>query len=153
MTPKGQGNRKLKMKVLWIEDHVRAQEMLSIAATKAARNRLRLDLVIAANLMEAERRIRFEKFDLVVLDLRLPDSFDEGMTLTRVASMGKFRMAVVSASEQRDEIARAAIAAGCDCAPNAIAKETLPFNRFMQRPEEFVDFLKSLLADTETQAA
>ena len=56
------------MKVLWVEDHHRAQEMLMIAGTKAVRKRIQLDLVIAANLMEAERRIRFEKFDLVVLD-------------------------------------------------------------------------------------
>jgi len=127
--------------------------MLMIAGTKAVRKRIQLDLVIAANLMEAERRIRFEKFDLVVLDLRLPDSFDETMTLTRVASMGKFRMAVVSASENRDAVAKAAIAAGCDCAPTAIAKESLPFNRFIQRPEEFYEFLQSLMNEKATEAA
>ncbi len=141
------------MKVLWVEDHLRAQELLMTAATKAVRKRLQLDLVIAANLMEAERRLRFENFDLVVLDLRLPDSFDESMTVTRVASMGQFRIAVVSASEQRDEIARAAIAAGCDCAPKAIAKEDLPFNRFIQRPEEFYEFLLSLMTHEEKTAA
>ena len=92
------------MKVLWIEDHPRAQEMLMSAAVKAVRKRLQLDLVLAASLMEAERRIRFERFDLVVIDLRLPDSLDEGMTLTRVANMGQFRMAVVSGSENRDEV-------------------------------------------------
>jgi Response regulators consisting of a CheY-like receiver domain and a winged-helix DNA-binding domain len=141
------------MKVLWVEDHHRAQELLMVAATKAVRKRLQLDLVIAANLMEAERRIRFENFDLVVLDLRLPDSFDEGMTVTRVASMGQFRIAVVSASDQRDAIAQAAIAAGCDCAPKAIAKEELPFNRFIQRPEEFYEFLQSLMPQPESAAA
>lgn len=141
------------MKVLWVEDHHRAQEMLMIAATKAVRKRLQLDLVVAANLMEAERRIRFEEFDLVVLDLRLPDSFDEGMTVTRVASMGKFRIALVSASEHRDAVAKAAIASGCDCAPQAIAKEDLPFNRFIQRPEEFYDFLCGLMENKETAAA
>ena len=124
-----------------------------VAATKAARQRLQLDLVLAANLMEAERRLRFERFDLVVLDLRLPDSIDETMTLTRVASMGRFRMAVVSASENRDAVAKAAIAAGCDCAPEAVAKEDLPFNRFIQRPEEFYDFLLSLLPQKTTEAA
>ena len=141
------------MKVLWVEDHHRAQEMLMVAATKAVRKRIQLDLVIAANLMEAERRIRYEQFDLVVLDLRLPDSFDESMTLTRVASMGNFRMAVVSASEKRDVVAQAAIAAGCDCAPNAVAKEDLPSNRFIQRPEEFYEFLPSLMPQAEPQAA
>ncbi|MAT34854.1 MAG: response regulator receiver protein [Ponticaulis sp.] len=141
------------MKVLWVEDHHRAQEMLMVAATKAVRKRLQLDLVIAASLMEAERRLRFEQFDLVVLDLRLPDSIDETMTLTRIASMGRFRMAVVSASENRDAVAKAAIAAGCDCAPVAVAKETLPFNRFIQRPEEFFQFLQSLTRQPEPQAA
>ena len=91
--------------------------------------------------------------NLVVLDLRLPDSIDETMTLTRVASMGRFRMAVVSASENRDAVAKAAIAAGCDCAPEAVAKEDLPFNRFIQRPEEFYDFLLSLLPQKTTEAA
>ncbi len=124
-----------------------------VAATKAVRKRLQLDLVIAASLMEAERRLRFEQFDLVVLDLRLPDSIDETMTLTRIASMGRFRMAVVSASENRDAVAKAAIAAGCDCAPVAVAKETLPFNRFIQRPEEFFQFLQSLTRQPEPQAA
>jgi len=141
------------MKVLWVEDHHRAQEMLMVAATKAVRKRLQLDLVIAASLMEAERRLRFEQFDLVVLDLRLPDSIDETMTLTRIASMGRFRMAVVSASENRDAVAKAAIAAGCDCAPVTVAKETLPFNRFIQRPEEFFQFLQSLTRQPEPQAA
>lgn len=141
------------MKVLWIEDHPRAQEMLMSAAVKAVRKRLQLDLVLAASLMEAERRIRFERFDLVVIDLRLPDSLDEGMTLTRVANMGQFRMAVVSGSENRDEVARLAIAAGCNCAPNAIAKENVPFARFIQRPEEFYEFLESLMDNTETAAA
>ena len=124
------------MKVLWVEDHHRAQELLMVAATKAVRKRLQLDLVIAANLMEAERRIRFENFDLVVLDLRLPDSFDEGMTVTRVASMGQFRIAVVSASDQRDAIAKAAIAAGCDCAPKAIAKEELPLSGLIRLKDQ-----------------
>lgn len=141
------------MKVLWVEDHHRAQEMLMVAGTKAARKRLQLDLVIAPNLMDAERHLRFEKFDLVIVDLRLPDSVDETMTLTRVASMGRFRMAVVSSSDQRDEAARACVAAGVDCVPYAIAKETLPFNRFIQRPEEFYEFLQSLMPRPETQAA
>ncbi|MFC6199246.1 response regulator [Ponticaulis profundi] len=141
------------MKVLWVEDHPRAQELLMVAATKAVRKRLQLDLVIAASLMEAERRLRYEQFDLVVLDLRLPDSIDESMTITRIASMGRFRMAVVSASENRDSVAQSAIKAGCDCAPQAIAKETLPFNRFIQRPEDFYDFLQSLLPDVTPAAA
>lgn len=141
------------MKVLWIEDHPRAQEMLMAAGVKAVRKRLQLDLVIAASLMEAERRLRFERFDLVVLDLRLPDSLDEGMTLTRVASMGQFRMAVVSASESRDEVAKLAIAAGCNCAPQAVAKETVPFNRFIQRPEEFYEFLEDLMGKPASAAA
>ena len=51
--------------------------MVMVAATKAVRKRLQLDLVIAASLMEAERRLRYEQFDLVVLDLRLPDSIAE----------------------------------------------------------------------------
>ena len=34
-----------------------------------------------------------------------------------------------------------------------IKKETLPFNRFIQRPEEFFQFLQSLTRQPEPQAA
>ncbi len=142
------------MKVLWVEDHPRAQEMLSIAAGKAVRKRLRLDLVIAPRIFEAERYIRQERFDLVVLDLCLPDSLDEGMTLARIASMGNFRLAIVSSSEHRDAIVASAIRSGCNCAPRAVAKEELPFERFIQRPDEFCAFLQSLMpAAADVQAA
>ena len=87
------------MKVLWVEDHEPVRDMLAIAADKAARNRVQIDLVMASTLMEAENRIRLERFDLVVLDLTLPDSFDGEMTIARAANMGDFRIAVVSGSE------------------------------------------------------
>jgi len=88
------------MKVLWIEDHARAGELLAAAATAASRKRYGIDLVIATSLMDAERKLRLERFDLVVIDLMLPDSTDEDTTVTRIASMGKFRVAIVSASER-----------------------------------------------------
>ena len=84
------------MKVLWVEDHEPVRDMLAIAADKAARSRVQVDLVMAPTLMMAEARLRLERFDLVVLDLGLPDSFDPDMTIARVANMGKYRIAVVS---------------------------------------------------------
>lgn len=141
------------MKVLWVEDNERVCELLSIAATKAVRYRLQLDLVIAMSLLEAESRLRLERFDLVVLDLGLPDSFDADMTIARLANMGKHRLAVVSASENRQKAVTTAQRFGCNIAPDAIEKDSLPFNRFIQRPESFGEFLDGLMRDGETAEA
>ncbi len=135
------------MKVLWVEDHEPVRDMLAIAADKAARNRVQVDLVMASTLMEAENRLRLERFDLVVLDLTLPDSFDGEMTIARAANMGNFRIAVVSGSEDRDEAVAGAVRCGCNIAPQAVAKASLPFNRFIQRPQTFHDFLSDLMPD------
>lgn len=129
------------MKVLWVEDHEPVRDMLAIAADKAARNRVQVDLVMAPNLMAAEARLRLERFDLVVLDLGLPDSVDPDMTIARVASMGKYRIAVVSSMDTRDAAVDAAVRCGANVAPKAVFKAELPFNRFIQRPDTFEDFL------------
>lgn len=139
------------MKVLWVEDHQPVRDMLAIAADKAARSRIQVDLVMATTLMEAERRIRLERFDLVVLDLTLPDSFDGEMTIARTASMGDFRIAVVSGSENRDEAVAGALKFGCNICPRAISKASLPFNRFIQRPDSFEDFLLELMPEAVSQ--
>lgn len=141
------------MKVLWVEDNDRVCELLSIAATKAVRHRLQIDVVIAMSLIEAEARLRLERFDLVVLDLGLPDSFDADMTIARLANMGAHRLAVVSGSDRRDEAVRNAIRFGCNIAPVAIEKDSLPFNRFIQRPESFGEFLDGLMTEGETAQA
>ena len=104
------------MKVLWVEDHPRAGELLAAAAAAASRKRYGIDLVIATSLMDAERKLRLERFDLVVIDLMLPDSVDEDVTVTRIANMGKFRVAVVSASERRQQVVESLMRAGVDCA-------------------------------------
>jgi DNA-binding response OmpR family regulator len=108
------------MKVLWIEDHPRVGEMLTAASAAASRKRYGIDLVVATSLMDAERKLRLERFDLVVIDLMLPDSADEDVTVTRIANMGKFRVAVVSASEKRQEVVDSLTRAGVDCVPRAI---------------------------------
>lgn len=133
------------MKVLWVEDHEPVRDMLAIAADKAARNRVQVDLVMAPNLMAAEARLRLERFDLVVLDLGLPDSVDPDMTIARVASMGKYRIAVVSSMDTRDQVVEAAVRCGANIAPKAVFKAELPFNRFIQRPDTFEDFLMDLM--------
>jgi len=133
------------MKVLWIEDHARAGELLAAAAAAASRKRYGIDLVIATSLMDAERKLRLERFDLVVIDLMLPDSTDEDTTVTRIASMGKFRVAIVSASERREEVMASLVRAGVNCSPKAVGKEDLPLGDFVRRPELFRDFLHSLM--------
>ena len=141
------------MKVLWVEDHVPVQNMLEIAADKAARARVQVDLVIEATLMSAENRLRLERFDLVVLDLTLPDSADPEMTIARIANMGQHRIAVVSASENRDEAVSVAARCGVNVAPQAVSKGGLPFNRFIQRPDSFEDFLLDLMPEAPAGSA
>ncbi len=133
------------MKALWVEDHPRVSELLSMAATAASRQRLGIDLVIANSLLDAERKLRLERFDLVIADLRLPDSADEDITVTRLANMGKFRVAVVSASEKRQEIVDNLLRGGVDCAPVAVAKEQLDLADFCRRPQVFRAFLDGLM--------
>lgn len=137
------------MKVIWIEDHVRACELLAAAGAAAARRRYGIDLVLASSLMDAERKLRLERFDLVVLDLKLPDSADEEVTITRVANMGKFRLAIVSGSDKRQDMVDTLLKAKVDCSPKAVAKEDIQFADFVKRPETFRDFLNSLLADAQ----
>ncbi len=129
------------MKVLWVEDHQPVCDILLVAAEKAARARVPVDLVIASTLLEAERRLRLERFDLVMLDLTLPDSHDGDMTIARVANMGKHRIAVCSAMPERDAAVETALRCGCNIAPQAVFKAKLPLNRFVQRAETFYDFL------------
>ena len=133
------------MKVLWVEDHQPVRDMLAIAADKAARSRIQVDLVMASTLMEAESRIRLERFDLVVLDLTLPDCHDGEMTIARTANMGDFRIAVVSGSENREQAVAHALKYGCNICSQAVSKASLPFNRFIQRPEAFEEFLLELM--------
>ena len=128
------------MKILWVEDHQPVRELLAVAADKAARARVPVDLVLAATLMEAESRLRLERFDLVMLDLTLPDSHDGDMTIARIANMGKHRIAVCSAQPERDTAVATALRCGCNIAPDAVFKAKLPFNRFIQRAESFHDF-------------
>jgi CheY-like chemotaxis protein len=141
------------MKVLWVEDSERVCELVGIAATKAARARLPVDVVLAHGLVSAEARLRLERFDLVIVDLGLPDSFDADMSLARLAAMGRHRLAVVSASANRQEAVDVALRFGCNIAPEAVAKDTLPFNRFIQRPESFHEFLAALVPPAEPVAA
>lgn len=129
------------MKVLWVEDHAPVRELLATAADKAARARIQIDLVLATTLREAASRVRLERFDLVVLDLGLPDSIDDDMTIAVMANMGKFRIAVVSSNDSRDASVSSALRCGANIAPKAVFKATLPFNRFIQRPDTFYDFL------------
>ena len=128
------------MKVLWIEDHEPVRDMLAVAADKAARARVQIDLVLAHTLMEAERRLRLERFDLVITELTLPDSYDGDMTIARLANMGPHRIAVASANPDRDAIVATALKCGCNIAADPVFKASLPYNRFIQRPEAMLDF-------------
>jgi DNA-binding response OmpR family regulator len=134
------------MKLLWVEDHHRTGELLCAAAVAASRRRYGIDFVLATSLLDAERKLRLERFDLVVVDLGLPDSADEDVTVTRIANMGKFRVAIVSASDKRQLMIDSLRHAGVDCAPVAIGKDELDLGQFVRRPELFRDFVTGLMA-------
>lgn len=133
------------MKVLWVEDHPRAGELLVAAGAAASRKRYGIDLVVANSLLDAERKLRLERFDLVVADLFLPDSADEDVTVTRLANMGRFRVAVVSASDRRQAVVGSLVRSGVDCHPRAVGKDELPLAEFVREPERFRDFLFGLM--------
>jgi CheY-like chemotaxis protein len=133
------------MKVMWVDDHAHVAEILEAAGVAAARARSGVDLVVERSLLDAERRLRLERFDLVVADLMLPDSADEEVTVTRIANMGKFRLAVVSASDRRQQAVDTLAKGGVDCHPIAIAKEDLDLGAFVKKPQAFCDFLKGLM--------
>ncbi|MEM5515800.1 response regulator [Henriciella sp. AS95] len=142
------------MKVLWIEDHEPVRDMLAIAADKAARARVQIDLVLAPTLMEAERRLRLERFDLVVTELTLPDSYDGDMTIARIANMGRHRIAVSTAHADRDKIVETAVRCGCNISEAPVFKAKLPYNRFIQRPEAMLDFFfEQMEAPAQAQIA
>ena len=121
------------MKVLWVEDHPRAGELLAAA--------------------DAKRKLGVGLFALVIAALSLPDSADEDVTVPRLANMGKFRVAVVSASERRQDGVDSLLSAGVDCAPRAVGKEDLPLGEFVKRPEVFRDFVSGLMASTDDRSA
>lgn len=133
------------MKILWVEDHPRANELLVAAGAAASRQRLGMDVVVASSLMEAEKKLRLERFDLVIADLFLPDSADEDVTVTRLANMGQFRVAVVSASDRRQEVVDSLMKGGVDCAPIAVGKEDLDLGDFVRDPPKFRAFIDTLL--------
>lgn len=133
------------MKILWVEDHPRANELLVAAGAAASRQRLGIDVVVAGSLMEAEKKLRLERFDLVIADLFLPDSADEDVTVTRLANMGQFRVAVVSASDRRQEVVDSLMKGGVDCAPIAVGKENLDLGDFVRDPPKFRAFIDTLL--------
>ena len=129
------------MKVLWVESDGSVCDRLGVVADKAARNRVSVDLVIAQTLLAAEDRLRLERFDLVVLNPALPDSFDADMAIARIANMGKHRIAVVSNMETAAQSVEVAAVCKCNISPKAIETQGVTFNRFVQRPETFLDFL------------
>lgn len=139
------------MKVLWVEDHPHANELLVAAAAAASRQRLGVDVVVAGSLFEAESKLRLERFDLVIADLFLPDSADEDVTVTRLSNMGQFRFAVVSASDRRQEVVESLRRGGVDCAPLAVGKENLALGDFVREPAKLRAFIDSLMPEAEEQ--
>lgn len=141
------------MKILWVENADDVREMLAITADKAARKRVQVDVVLAASLMSAETRLRLERFDLVILDLAVPDSMDADMAVTRIANMGKFRLGIISSCDEHEYAVEKALKHGVNVSPITIEKGGLPFRRFIQKPEEFATYMQALMPKIEQAEA
>ncbi len=134
------------MKILWVEDHEHAIKLIEEIKIAAARKRLPLDIVSAPNLTSAEQQLRRERFDLVLLDLQLPDSLSDMTSACRIANLGQFKLAVVSASPHAQEIVDVLERSLCDNVSKPIPKDDLPFVEFIQNPQKFMDFAEGLCA-------
>ena len=67
--------------------------------------------------------------------------------------MGEFRLAVVSASDRRQNMVDFLRAAGRSCAPKAYAKEDLQLSEFSRQPDAFHAFLNAVMEDAEMDDA
>jgi len=134
------------MKILWVEDHEHALALISEISAAVVKQRLPLDIVSAPTLALAEQQLRRENFDLVLLDLELPDSLDGMMSACRIANLGSFRLAIVSASENASKIVDELEKSHCNNLTKPVSKSDLPFVDFILNPESFQEFAEKLCA-------
>ncbi len=125
------------LSVLLVEDEPVNRALLRAVLERSSTERLRdCDIVEAANLAEARGSLLARTFDVVILDVRLPDG--SGLTLARDLAdkrqTAAQRVVVMSASVLPAERA-AAMDSGCDA---FLAK---PF-----QPTELTDLLTRLIA-------
>ena len=126
-----------RLAVLLVEDEPVNRALLRAVLERSATERLRdCDIVEAANLADARGSLLARKFDVVILDVRLPDG--SGLTLARDLADKRQtagqRVVVMSASVLPAERAEA-LDSGCDA---FLAK---PF-----QPTELTELLTRLIA-------
>ncbi len=126
-----------RLSVLLVEDEPVNRALLRAVLERSSTDRLRdCDIVEAENLADARGSLEARTFDVVILDVRLPDG--SGLTLARDLAhqpqTADQRVVVMSASVLPAERA-AALDSGCDA---FLAK---PF-----QPTELTDLLTRLIA-------
>jgi CheY-like chemotaxis protein/two-component sensor histidine kinase len=111
--PRADEGRTKALKVLVVEDHPRNREVMTILLEQ-----IEAIPTCVANGADAMARIRSDRFDLILMDMQMPDI--DGLEVTRVMrdrehQMGLLRTPIimVTANTLPDHVARA-IAAGCD---------------------------------------
>lgn len=92
------------MKILWIEDDPIWSAAIERMAVQRARARRRENILLVNSMEAAERQMRLERFDLVVVDLGLPDTVDGVASILRARSGGAQRFCVLSADPRASEI-------------------------------------------------
>lgn len=111
--PRADEGRTKALKVLVVEDHPRNREVMTILLEQ-----IEAIPACVANGADAMARIRSDRYDLILMDMQMPDI--DGLEVTRMIrdrehQMGLFRTPIimVTANTLPDHVARA-IAAGCD---------------------------------------
>jgi two-component system KDP operon response regulator KdpE len=110
--PRGAPARRVKLSILSVEDEVLNRALLrEVMARDAVLREARL--VEATTLSEARAAIASDRFDLVILDMRLPDG--DGLSIARELQARKDPPAIlVLSANVQEEHRRAATEAGAD---------------------------------------
>ena len=110
--PRGAIGRPVKVSILSVEDEVLNQALLrEVLARDAVLRQARL--IEAASVAEARAAIAADRFDLVIVDLRLPDG--DGLSIAReLRTLQDPPAILVLSANVQDEHRRAAIEAGAD---------------------------------------
>jgi DNA-binding response OmpR family regulator len=85
------------MKILWIEDDPIWSAAIERMSIQRARARKKESIILVNSMGAAERQMRLETFDLVIVDLGLPDTVDGVASILRARSSGAQRFCVLSA--------------------------------------------------------
>ena len=137
---------RLWLRALWIEDDELMLGLIRAIDDHALRRQRGVSLAFASTLREAEDILRRERFDVVVLDLGLPDCRDPEILLTRICWAGSHRIVLVSGSGRVHEVAAEARRIGVAQLRTSVFKGKLPMDEFQRSPRKFHEWIEEMAA-------